>query len=216
MLSKDALKNDLLPVFGDVGGKHAAGEMAQRIGESLYTFVKTGTVYCKISTDGGAVALGVTAGPVTGTADGGVDTNAKGRGLSPAKKDLIKELTGVFSPVSEGAPAKADKMAMAVFRFFTAAQILTEDKTSGPMAAPPPVGPVAGSIGGRGGVDQRTEGMGYDAAKPILIEGLTAIFNDVGGRKETDTMAKRISEEIWKFCKEGIVTTEGNFMAPLS
>jgi hypothetical protein len=211
-----SLQKELASMYGDTGEVKDADVFASKTAEAICSFVKTGMPMTMITTFPGAVNGAMTAAVVTGKGIGGIDKPVPGMGLAAAKALLEQELTMAFTHggAQTVAQAQAQKIAMAIMNYFSQAIVMTNDKTDAPLAAPPPAGPVTGSITGQGGVLSDAPGKGYDSAKSDLESDLKKIFAKVDDKGSASDKAKQMAEAIHKFCSEGKVQTQGTFVAP--
>jgi hypothetical protein len=88
------------------------------------------------------------------------------------------------------------------------AKLELKAQTSGPMSAPPLVGPVSGDIQCRGGLSGEG-GSGLDAN--VFVSELGKIYTKRMGLKES---AQAIADVIHKYCLTARVIVDGNFIAP--
>lgn len=210
------LEKDLLSVFNTPKEGNTAKIQAQKLADAIYKYVKTGMPMTTIVTIPGVVAAATTQGNVTGSGIGGFDAPVPKGGLS--QSSLESSFVSLWDSPKEGftAQVQAKKIANAIHSYFSQAIIKTKDETSGPLPAPPPVGPVSGAISGNGGIDTDTPGKGYDSVKDDLINSLTDFWNDQksDNPKTTKERANKIAGAIHSFCKEGKVSTSGTITAP--
>ncbi len=203
-------------MYSDVGSLKSAPELAKKRAQAIYDFAKTGVPMTIITTFPGSVVGAQTAGPVKGKGLGGIDKPAPGMGLAAAKALLKQDLVSLYahgnSPRDPMTLAKQE--ATAIFSYFSQAIVMTNDETSGPLPAPPPAGPVTGSIKGKGGVLSDSPGNGYDSAKSKLESELTRIYEQIQEVRSADQFAAEISEALHSFFIQGKVETTGTFVAP--
>lgn len=210
-----ALEAALVKAYSDVGAEKPTDGFAKNIAQAINDFVLSAIPMTLIVTMPGSVAGAMTSGPVQGKGLGGLDKPVPGMGLDAAKALLEQSLVQIMTHGNASAPAaeKAKMKAKAIFDYFSQAIIMTEDKTSGPLPAPPPVGPVTGSIEGKGGVISSSPGGGYSSAKGKLESDLKAIWSQVSESKSVADQAAAEAKAIHDFCKEGKIETKGTFIA---
>jgi len=210
------LQKALESMYSDTADSKSASVFAKKTADAIFKFVKTGMPMTVITTFPGAVNAAMTAAEVMGKGLGGIDKPVPGMGLIAAKSILEKELASAFNHGGSQvtAQAQAQKVAIAIMNYFSQAIVMTNDKTDAPVAAPPPAGPVAGQITGKGGVLSDAPGKGYDSAKADLESDLEGIFEKIKDNSSAADKAKKIAAAIHKFCSEGKIETSGTFMAP--
>lgn len=210
-----ALEATLTQAFSDIGAEKGADAFAKTVAGAINDFCLTGQPMVLVVTLPGSVSGAMTGGPVEGKGIGGFDKPVPGMGLDAAKPLLEAALVQIYTHGNAAGTAadKAKKKAKAIFDFYGSAIIFTEEKSDGPLAAPPPVGPVAGMLKGKGGVISSSPGGGYSSAKSKLESDLKEIWAKVSESQEVSAVASKMATAIHAFCKEGKVETQSTFIA---
>jgi hypothetical protein len=213
-LNKSGLEQALKAMYEDTSSQKSMAEFASKTANCMYDFAISGTPMTTIITLPGAVAVSMTAGPVMGTGVGGIDKASPGMGLLAAKALLEITLVQIYTHnnSSRSAAQMARQMADAVYNYFSQAMVLTNETSGSPLPAPPPVGPVSGSLTGMGGVLSVSGGKGYSLAKRDLEEALKAIYSDLS-QKAVSQSANQMANALHAFFIEGKVQTTGTFTA---
>jgi hypothetical protein len=217
-VGKETLKSDLLAMYSDVSAFKDVGTFAKRKSQAIADFVITGIPMTILTNFPGGVAGAMTTGPVLATGIGGFDKPVPGMGLASAKDILKADLIDLWSHggANVSAAVYAEKMATAIFKYYSEAIIQTLDTSNSPLPAPPPAGPVTGPMIGIGGTLSPVPGTGYSSAKPLLEAELKRIWSQIANDnpRSISLFAKDLSDAIHNFCIEGKVDTIGVIIAP--
>lgn len=210
-LAKDPLEQAFLAAYQ--GKEQSVPAIAKKLSDKIYEYCISVEVMTQVNIIPGGVVLAITAGPVNGKGLGGLDKPAPGAGL--IQDALVAGLEKAFK-LDPGATyeKKAADVAQAIHEYYKEMMVQTQDKTTSVLPAPPPVGPVTGTIIGKGGTTSPSPGSGLAGAKEALADAFTAIWTDVKDSKPMPTMAKRMGAAIHTFCKEGKIRTTGVFTVP--
>jgi hypothetical protein len=213
---KSSLQSVLESLYSDVGALKSVPEFAKKKAQAVHDFAITGMPMTLITTFPGSVSGAMTSGPVKGIGIGGIDKPTPGMGLDAAKALFEQELIGIrrHGNKAHAVPEIAQKEAAAFFNYFSQAIVMTKDETSSPLPAPPPVGPVAGSISAKGGIGKDSPGSGYDSARSKLEDALTSIWSQVKEAKSLEELTRQEVEAYHAFFIEGKIETKGTFIAP--
>lgn len=152
--AKALLEQELTMAFTHGGGQTVAQAQAQKVAMAIMNYFSQAIVMTNDKTDA-PLAAPPPAGPVTGqiTGEGGVLSDAPGKGYDSAKADLESDLKKIFAKVDDKAPAsdKAKEMAAAIHKFCSEGKVKTQGTFVAPAAvAPPPAPPNGAYLPGQG------------------------------------------------------------------
>jgi hypothetical protein len=215
---KVKLEEDLYQMYVDIGEYKSVDTFAKRKAQAIYDFAKTGIPMTILTNAPGAVVGYVTQTPVQAVGLGGFDSSAPGMGLAEAKVIFQTDYVTMWTHGGANITARiyAKKHAEIIYKYYKEAKILTIDISVGLLPAPPPVGPVTGPMIGTGGDLTSIQGIGFDAAKPILEAELIRIWSQISYENyhTVPQFALEMADAIHKFCIEGQVNTTGVIIAP--
>lgn len=202
-------------MYLDIGSQKSAAEFASRFSQAVYTYAKAGTPMLTLTTAGGTVSSSMTSASVAGTGLGGFDSVTPGSGLDAVRPKLQSDLLAAFTHGNHPGAAIvfAQKISLAIHGFYSQAKIQTIDTSGSPLPASNGPTGVTGVMTGSGGTLTNAPGSGLDAALPAFKSSLQNTFGNVGSLVSAPEKVKLITDAIYTFLTQAIITSTGTMTA---